>query len=116
MPQDAAKYVTEINTPAIFLVIEFNRKWYEALPKDLQQVVSKAAAKESVAINQVASDFVEKMRKTWVERGGELISLPKDEQAAVMKTLSSVGADVSKNKPALAAAYKTVTDAAARAR
>ena len=33
-----------------------------------------------------------------------------------MKTLISVGADVSKNKPALAAAYKVIADAAARAR
>jgi hypothetical protein len=33
-----------------------------------------------------------------------------------MKTLSTVGADVSKSKPQLAAAYKIVTDAAARSR
>jgi TRAP-type C4-dicarboxylate transport system substrate-binding protein len=114
--QDAAKYVTETNQPAIFLVIEYSRKWYDSLPKDLQQVLDKAAAKETVAINQVAADFVEKMRKTWVERGGELISLPPDEQASMMKTLASVGSDVSKHKPQLAAAYKTVTEAAARAR
>jgi TRAP-type C4-dicarboxylate transport system substrate-binding protein len=114
--QDAAKFVTEINTPAIFLLIALSKKWYDALPRDLQEIVSKAAAHESVAINQGASEFVERMRKTWVERGGELISLPSDEQAALMKTLSGVGADVSKNKPALAAAYKVVTDAAVRAR
>jgi TRAP-type C4-dicarboxylate transport system substrate-binding protein len=114
--QDAAKYVTETNQPAIFLIVEFSRRWYQSLPKDLQQVVDKAAARESVAINEGAADFVQKMRKLWVERGGELISLPPDEQAAMMKTLSTVGADVSKNKPALAAAYKIVTEAAARAR
>jgi TRAP-type C4-dicarboxylate transport system substrate-binding protein len=114
--QDAAKYVTETNQPAIFIIIEISRKWYEALPKDLQQVVDNAAARESVAINKVAADFVEKMRKTWVERGGELISLPPNEQDTMMKTLASVGHDVTKNKPALAAAYKVVTDAATRAR
>jgi hypothetical protein len=62
------------------------------------------------------ADFVDKMRKTWVERGGELISLPPDEQAAMMKALASVGSDVSKSKPQLSAAYKVVVDAAARAR
>jgi len=82
----------------------------------LQEIVSKIAARESVAINQGAAEFVERMRKTWVQRGGELISLPPDEQASLMKTLISVGADVSKNKPALAAAYKVVTNAAARTR
>jgi TRAP-type transport system periplasmic protein len=112
--QDAAKYVTETNQPAIFLIVEISRKWYDALPKDLQHVVDKATARETVAINQGAVDFVNKMRRTWVERGGELISLPSDEQAAMMKTLASVGADVTKPKPELSAAYKVVTDAATR--
>jgi hypothetical protein len=57
-----------------------------------------------------------KFRKLWVERGGELISLPLNEQQSMMKTLSSVGADVSNKKPQLAAAYKIVTQAAAGAR
>ncbi|MGA7486167.1 MAG: TRAP transporter substrate-binding protein [Xanthobacteraceae bacterium] len=112
--QDAAKYVTETNQPSIFLIVEISRRWYESLPKDLQQVVDKAAARETVAINQGAADFVDKMRKTWVERGGELISLAPDQQAEMMKTLASVGADVSAHKPKLSAAYKVVTDAAAR--
>ena len=111
---DAAKYVTEIHTPAIFLIIAVSRKWYDSLPKDLQQVIDKNAAQETVAINKDAEAFVERMRKTWVERGGELIQLPADEQAQLIKTLSSVGPDVSKNKPALAAAFKVVTDAANR--
>ena len=34
----------------------------------------------------------------------------------MMKTLSDVGADVSKAKPALSEAYKIVTDAAQRTR
>jgi TRAP-type transport system periplasmic protein len=113
--QDAAKYVTETNQPAIFIIVEVNLKWYESLPKDLQQIVDQAAARETVAINQGAADFVDKMRKTWVERGGEIISLPPDEQSAMMKMLASVGVDVSKSKPHLSAAYKVLVDAAARA-
>jgi TRAP-type C4-dicarboxylate transport system substrate-binding protein len=113
---DAAKYVTETNQPAIFLVAELSRKWYDALPKDLQDILDKDAAKESVAINPTALEFEGKFRKLWVEHGGELISLPADEQKTMMKTLSTVGADISGKKPELAAAYKIVTDAAERAR
>jgi len=109
---DAAKYVTEINQPAIFLVVELNRKWYDSLPPDLQQIVDKDAAQESVAIEPQALDILVRARKTWTDAGGELIALPSDEQASMMKILSSVGADVSKAKPALAAAYKIVSDAA----
>jgi hypothetical protein len=44
-----------------------------------------------------------------------LISLPPDEQASMLKTLASVGDDVSKTKPQLSEAYKVVTSAAQRA-
>jgi hypothetical protein len=43
------------------------------------------------------------------------ITLPADEQSLFLKTIASVGADISKSNPQLAAAYKIVTDAAARA-
>jgi TRAP-type C4-dicarboxylate transport system substrate-binding protein len=113
---DAAKYVTEINQPAIFLVVDYSKKWFDALPKDLQEILMRVAAREAAAIKPEAIASYQKFRKGWVDGGGELISLPPDEQAQMMKTLASVGADVSKHKPALAAAYKIVTDAAARAR
>ena len=51
---DAAKYVTMTNQPAIFIIAEVNKKWYESLPKDLQQIVDKDAAAQSVAINPIA--------------------------------------------------------------
>jgi hypothetical protein len=52
----------------------------------------------------------------WVAGGGELIKLPADEQAALLKLLASVGEDVSKTKPLLSAAYKVVSEAAQRTR
>jgi TRAP-type transport system periplasmic protein len=114
--RDAAKYVTEIGQPAIFGIVEVSQKWYDSLPVDLQRIVDKDAASESVAINPQAIDIFEKARKTWVDSGGELISLPHDEQSAMMETLASVGADVSKAKPPISEAYQVATDAVKRAR
>jgi TRAP-type C4-dicarboxylate transport system substrate-binding protein len=113
---DAAKYVTEIGQPGIFLVVELNRKWYESLPEDLQQVVQHDAALQSVAINPQALDILNKALKGWTDGGGEEIHLPPDEQASLLKTFSSVGEDVSKSKPELAAAYKIVSAASQRTR
>jgi TRAP-type C4-dicarboxylate transport system substrate-binding protein len=113
---DAAKYITMTNQPGIFLVAEVNRKWFEALPKDLQDIVDKDAAAQSIAINPTAVDLRQKAEANWTAAGGELIDLPPDEQASMMQTLSSVGADVSKTNPQLADAYKILTDAAARTR
>ena len=112
--QDAAKYVTETGQPYIFLIVEISKKWYESLSPDLQQIVDKAAFEESVTINPIAVDYFNEARKQWVERGGELISLPPDEQSAMMATLSSVAEDVSQQKPELSAAYKLVADVAKR--
>ena len=112
---DAAKYITMTNQPAIFLIVEINKKWYDSLPPDLQKIIDKDAAEQAVAIGPVAVDMRKKSEAAWTASGGEEINLPPDEQAQMMKALSSVGADVSKSDPQLAAAYKIVTDAAARA-
>ena len=112
--QDAAKYVTETGQPAIFAVIEISKKWYDSLPPDLQQIIDQTAAKESVAINPQAAEITANSRKVWTDTGGELISLPADEQAQLLKLLASVGDDVSKTKPLLNSAYKIVSEAAQR--
>jgi C4-dicarboxylate-binding protein DctP len=114
--QIAAKSVTEIGQPAIFAMIEMSKKWYDSLPPDLQQIVDKDAASESVAINPQAIGINNRARKAWVDAGGELISLPPDEQSAMLRILASVGEEITKTKPELDAAYKVVTEAAQRTR
>ena len=114
--QQAAKYVTETGQPAIFGIAEVSKKWYDSLPTDLQQIVDKDAASESMAINPQAVEINDRARKAWIDGGGELISLSADEQSAMLKTLASVGEDVSKTKPQLSAAYQMVMEAAQRRR
>jgi len=112
--QDAAKYVTETGQPAIFAIVEISKKWYDTLPPDLQQIIDRTAARETVAVNPQASEITGNSRTVWTDTGGELISLPADEQSALLTLLASVGADVSKQKPQLSAAYKIVSEAAER--
>jgi TRAP-type transport system periplasmic protein len=114
--QDAAKFVTETGQPAIFGIAELSKKWYEGLPPDLQDIVNRAASSESVAINAWVVDFNAKTRQDWIAGGGELISLPPDEQSAMLNALASVGEDVSMTKAELHAAYHIVTEAAQRNR
>src|SRR5580700_2557255 len=113
---DAAKYTTETNSPAIFIILEVSQKWYDSLPKDLQEIVDRDGAAVSKSIEPTAIKMYQEQRKAWVDAGGELISLPREEQASMMASLSSVGEDVSKPKPALHEAYEIVTDAAKRTR
>ena len=62
----------------------------------------------------MAIEIVNKARKGWTASGGELISLPPDEQADLMKTFSNAVAEVAKSKPAVNDAYKIVKEAAQR--
>jgi TRAP-type transport system periplasmic protein len=111
---DAAKYVTETGQPAVFVMAEVNKAWYESLPPDLQKTVDADAAAQQKAIGPVAEDIVGKARKGWTANGGELIELPAAEQAQLMKTFSDTVAAVAKEKPALYDAYKVISDAARR--
>ena len=114
--QDAAKYVVETNQPAIFIVLEISQKWYDSLPEDLRQIIDGKGQSESLAINAPMLKMYGEQRKAWVTNGGELISLPANEQAAMMKMLHSVGEDVSRSKSALHEAFEVVADAARRTR
>jgi TRAP-type C4-dicarboxylate transport system substrate-binding protein len=114
--ESAAKYVTEIGQPAIFGVVEISKKWYDSLPADLQQILDKDATAESVAINPQATAIDDGARKAWLASGGELISLPDDDQSSLLKIVAGVGDEVSNAKPELSAAYKVVTEAAQRVR
>ena len=113
---DAAKYVVETNQPAIFIIFEVSQKWYDSLPKDLQQIIDRDGLSVSQAINAPALKMYLEQRVAWVTNGGELISLPKDEQAEMMRMLSSVGDDVSRPKPALRETYQVILNAAQQTR
>jgi TRAP-type C4-dicarboxylate transport system substrate-binding protein len=113
---DAAKFATLTGQPSIFLIAEVNKKWFESLPQDLQQIVEKDAAAASLAINSYAAQKVAESKASFTSGGGELMTLPPAEHAEFLKTIVSVGPDVSSKNPALAAAYKIVADAAARTR
>ena len=110
---DAAKYITETGQPIIFSEAFVSKKWYDGLPPDLQKVIDADAAKAATEVEPWASDFYEKERKLWREHG-ELISLPPEEQAQMMKMLATVGPEVAKTKPGLDKAYEVFAAAAKR--
>jgi TRAP-type C4-dicarboxylate transport system substrate-binding protein len=97
-------------------MVEISQKWFDSLPKDLQEIVDRDAAAEAKAINPWATAHRKRVEEEWTATGSELITLPPAEQATLMKTLGDVGQDVSKTKPAVAAAYQIVTTAAQRLR
>jgi TRAP-type C4-dicarboxylate transport system substrate-binding protein len=66
---DAAKYVTEINQPGIFIIEEVNQKWYESLPEELQHLVDSDAAKEDAVIAPMAAKMTNEYSQEWKSAG-----------------------------------------------
>jgi hypothetical protein len=60
-------------------------------------------------LNEIATQ-----RKAWMEHGGELISLPPDEQTEMMKRMSTIAEDVGKSRPAIKEMYEQLRAALKR--
>jgi TRAP-type transport system periplasmic protein len=110
---DAAKYITNTGQPFIFSETFLSKKWFDALPKDLQAILETDAGKAADEVKPWAADFYNKEAQVWGQHG-EIINLPADEQAKMMETLQTVGQDVVKRRPDLAAPYKIFVEAANR--
>ena len=113
---DAAKYITEIGQPYVNTIVVMNKKWLEALPPDLQKIVRDDATATAVGIVPFVNDFFAAQRKAWTDKGGELISLPADEQAAFLAKTKNIGDELSKDRPDLHKAVDVVLAAATRAK
>jgi TRAP-type transport system periplasmic protein len=112
--QDAAKYVLESDQPYLNSIIMMSKRWLASLPPDLQKIVRDDAAKVSKEIVPFVKEFFAKQRDVWKEKGGVLVSLPPEEQAALVAKVSTIGEDLSKDKPDLNKAVKLVFESAAR--
>ncbi len=111
---DAAKYAVESNQPYVNVIIVMNKKWVEALPPDLQKILHDDAKTVSKEIVPFVDDFFAGQRKAWTDKGGELISLPADEEAEMIAKISSIGNDISAAKPNLNKAVGLVFESASR--
>jgi len=109
---DAAKNVNRIHQPVIFIIAETSKKWFDGLPKELQSVIENAALQEDKDINAIADKMTDESLAKWKSAGGTLTDFSAADRAKMMKILGDVGTEVASKNPALAAAYKTVTDAA----
>jgi len=91
-----------------------SKRWMATLPPDLQKVVRDAGIKVTSEITPFVKTFFADQEKAFVEHGGKFTNLPKNEFDGMLKNVSTIGDELSKSKPALNQAVKTLFDAAAR--
>jgi TRAP-type C4-dicarboxylate transport system substrate-binding protein len=109
---DAAKYVLENDQPYINSIVVMSKRWLGTLPPDLQKVIHDNGAKVSKEIIPFVKEFFAKQVELWKSRGGVLTRLPPEEHKAMLAKVTSIGEDLSKDKPELNKAVKLVFEAA----
>lgn len=111
---DAAKYMTETSQYYVLIVAEVSKKWFDALPADLQKIIlSEADVAAHATVSWEAQDMA-KEKKAWTSHGGELIALPRADEAELMKRMSTIAEDVGKRRPAIRQMYGELKSAVGR--
>jgi TRAP-type C4-dicarboxylate transport system substrate-binding protein len=113
---DVTKFMVETEQPYVNVVTVMSKKWLEELPADLQKIIRDDATSVTTEIVPFTKDFITAQKKAWIEQGGELLKLPPEEQAALTAKVASIGADLSKDKPALGQAVQMAFNAAAKSK
>jgi TRAP-type C4-dicarboxylate transport system substrate-binding protein len=111
---DVTKYVIETDQPYLTSIVVMSKKWLASLPPDLQKIVRDEASNVSRDIVPFVKEFFAKQRDIWKGKGGQLISLPAAEQAAMIAKVSTIGEDLSKDNAELNKAVKLVFESAKR--
>jgi TRAP-type transport system periplasmic protein len=112
--QNVAKTLLETDDTLLVSYGALSKAWLDKMPADLRKTVIDEARKLAGWAKQQADDEKVDLRKKWVERGGEIIRLPANDQAELMKRLSPIGADVTKDNAVLKEFYEKIKATAAK--
>lgn len=112
--QNVGKTLLETHDTLLISYGAMSKAWLDKLPPDLRKIVVDEARKLQPWAKQTAIDEVAELRQKWIERGGEIITLPPAEQAELEKRLKPIGAEVTKSDPALKAFYDKIQTIAAK--
>ncbi len=109
---DILKTVTETHDAMVTSIALVSKLWYDKLPPDLQKILVEEGEAVQKELFDWTLDFNEKGRKLWIEKGGELITLPPADQAEMMKRLSTVGDEVVASQPGVKEVYDLMVQTA----
>lgn len=112
--QNVGKTLTETHDTLLVAYICLSKAWLDKLPPDLAKIVVDEARKLQPWAEKTANDENLELRKKWLERGGEIVTLPAADQAELEKRLKPIGVEVTKDNPVLKAFYDKIQQTAAK--
>jgi len=112
--QNIGKTLLETHDTLLVSFGALSKPWLDKMPPDLSKIVVDEARKLQPWSRQTGVDEVAELRQKWIDRGGEIVTLPPADQAELEKRLRPIGADVTKDDPVLKAFYEKVEALAAK--
>jgi TRAP-type transport system periplasmic protein len=112
--QDTAKYIIDTDHSLVFTEVVMSKRWFDALPKDLQAAVVAAGDNATSQAIPWGLDLIVSERKAWVAKGGEIIALSPADKAELMARMRPIGDEIVKTKPDLKPLYDLMVAAARR--
>jgi TRAP-type C4-dicarboxylate transport system substrate-binding protein len=111
---DSARYANETGHAFIFSMAVASRRWFEALPADLQVLALATADEVGKEMTPWGADFLARQRRFWVEKGGEIDTLSPADRAELTAKVGAIGDDIVKTRPQLAPMWELLRAAAKR--
>lgn len=111
-----AKYLLATEHALLTTMTVISKKWYDALPPDLQKLVVDSGRKVSEGIYQWSVDDIKNGYERWTKAGGEIVRLDPKAQEALMGQLLPLGAEVTSKRPDEKALFAVLQDAVKRTR
>jgi TRAP-type transport system periplasmic protein len=111
---DAAKYAYEADQAMLCSIAVISKQWYDALPPDLQKIVTGDGTKVAHDLLPWITQFNNDQKKLWAEQGGILVTPTAEQRKAIDAKMAGVTDDVLKDKPLVKKMVDLAADAAAR--
>jgi TRAP-type C4-dicarboxylate transport system substrate-binding protein len=112
--QNIGKTLLETHDTLLVSFGALSKPWLDKMPPDLSKIVVDEARKLQPWSRQTGVDEVAELCQKWIDRGGEIVTLPPADQAELEKRLKPIGAEVTKDDPVLKAFYERVEALAAK--
>src|SRR5438045_7202830 len=103
---DIVKNVTQVDGDGmIFSMFYLSKKWFDGLPKDVQQLVLDTSKTLEPEMNQYSIDLNIKAESDWKAHGGQIYKISGNDQVEFQKRMHAAADEVAQKNPRIKEAY-----------
>lgn len=106
---DVGKYVTDLRFAEIVSVTVVNEAWFQSQSEEVKQAIVEAGRAAEQAVYPWGVENVERTYSIWEEHGGEINTLPPEQQAAMQADFAELAAKLVAEDPAVQTEYDRIT-------